>query len=148
MIGTSRATLWPVNRKAFAVFAAMVGLILVASGLIALLVAVSRVETQVSSPDGICGSAWHFRPGHGVVTGGELTPKQREAISAGCRAAAVEPYQEGSCLAVWAVCLATLGAGALTTWATLRPRRTRAPEGVADGPVRTATNGTSAREDT
>jgi len=121
-----------------ALFAAMVGLLLVASGLIALLLALSRLESQVSSPAGICGSAWHFRPGNGVVTGGELTPDQREEISAGCRAAAVEPYQEGARLAVWAVCLATLGAAALTAWATLRPPRTRDPEAVADGSVRSA----------
>ena len=126
------------NRKTVAVVAAVVGLLLVASGLVALLVALSRLQSQVSSPAGICGSAWHFRPGDGVVTGGELTPEQREAISAGCRAAAVEPYQEGARLAVWAVCLATLGAAALTAWSTVRRPRTRDPEAVADGPVRTA----------
>ena len=104
---------------------------------IALLLAASRMETQVSSPAGICGSAWHFRPGHGVITGGELTSDQRDALSLGCRAAAAEPYREGVRLALWALCLALLSAAALTSWATTRRRR-RDPESGTAGLTRTA----------
>ena len=52
-------------------------------------------QTVVNSAGEVCGSAWHFRPGHGSAVGGERTQAQLQAATDLCRQAAHDPYLEG-----------------------------------------------------
>ena len=71
---------------------------------------------QVQTPDGaICGSAWHFRPGHGDLQGGQQAPWEIAQKVAACRQAARPTFDEGlpdakrSALAFLATIAAALG---------------------------------------
>ena len=78
------------------------------AGAASLLVAVVNLVDFV---DG-CGRAWHFRPGHGDVSGGELSDAQRAALLTSCRATALPPYRRGVRLGAAGATLVTLGAAA------------------------------------
>ena len=83
---------------------------LLAALAVLVLAGAARIERrEVALADGaICGSVWHNRPGAGYVTGGELSPQQREQARQACLAAAgTSAYTRG-------LRLAGLGVGLLT----------------------------------
>ena len=80
-------------------------LVTVASGGLATLLWRQTART----PDGaICGSVWHYRPGHGSPSGGMPTPTDFAQATTDCRRAAAPDFWTGTALASLAV--AGLGA--------------------------------------
>lgn len=84
-------------------------LALLAVAVVCCAVTVVLWRQQVSTPDGaICGSAWHYRPGHGEPSGGFQDAGERAAGAQRCRQAAAPPFGAGlASLGLAAVCVLT-----------------------------------------
>ena len=54
-------------------------------------------SAQARTPDGaICGSVWHYRPGHGSPSGGLRTPAEADKVTRDCRRAAAPAFWAGT----------------------------------------------------
>jgi hypothetical protein len=64
-------------------------------------------QTARAAGGAICGSVWHWRPGHGSPSGGMPTPADVAQATTDCRRAAAPDFWAGAALAVLAA--ASLG---------------------------------------
>jgi hypothetical protein len=102
--------------------ASLVLLAIVSGGLAAFL-----WSAQARTPDGaICGSVWHYRPGHGSPSGGLLTAVEAARATSDCRRAAAPAFRAGNASAVVSA-IAMLGGsvvlvvGVTSWWSGRRP---------------------------
>jgi hypothetical protein len=84
--------------------------LLLGVGIVLLAVAFARLSGDVRDAAGeVCGSAWHYRPGHGTPSGGERSGAQILAQQTACRAAAKAPYESGARFGLAGGCIVIAG---------------------------------------
>jgi hypothetical protein len=78
-VATSRTVGMPRGAKVAAVLLAAIAAVVLAW-------AVATLSSHPISPDGVSyPNVWHCRPGHGAITGGEMTDAERQAITRTCQ---------------------------------------------------------------
>ncbi len=88
--------------------AVVLGSLAAAAGCCVLAVVLWR--QQARTPTGaICGSVWHYRPGHGEPSGGFFQPDELAAATQRCRDAAELPFVTGAVLSGLAVVMLLAG---------------------------------------
>lgn len=86
-------------------------------------------SAQARTSDGaVCGSAWHYRPGHGSPSGGLRTAAEADRAMSDCRRAAAPAFWAGTASAVVSATTMVGGsvvlvAGVISLWSGRRAGR-------------------------